>query len=187
MKKRWRSYAALLITLWAALVVGTFWLYQFRWISSYPEQQWISFLDDKTQNPWPDTARVTIAHIIDPSCPCSRFAYPHIASLEKEFADNTQFIDVDLLSMHKQTQSLLQKIPATPAVLIWNSDGKLAYFGPYSSGTFCGEGRDLVRLILSQLKQRINPEWTRQEAVGCFCPLSIKTSVSSWENFRKTD
>ena len=61
-------------------------------------------------------------------------------------------------------------VPASPAVAIWDEHGKLAYFGPYSSGLVCGQGDDFVSRVMVRLTQKQNPEWINMLGVGCFCP-----------------
>jgi len=105
-------------------------------------------------------------HFIDPACPCTRYSLPHIADLENTWKDGgirftTQYAGAEAPGFEVA-------VPASPAVAIWNSDGELTYFGPYTSGQYCGQGEDIVQQHL-EVPEQSEGQWTNQEAVGCFC------------------
>lgn len=61
-----------------------------------------------------------------------------------------------------------ERLPASPAVAIWDQQGQLAYFGPYSEGATCTSNNSFIEPIL---KPQRRPPGQRQQylAVGCFC------------------
>ena len=61
------------------------------------------------------------------------------------------------------------QLPASPAVAIWDSQGQLAYFGPYREGVTCSSSNSFIEPILEALAagRRVNASNTL--AVGCFC------------------
>lgn len=44
-----------------------------------------------------------------------------------------------------------EHLPASPAVAIWDRQGHLAYFGPYSEGAVCNASNSFVEPILKAL------------------------------------
>lgn len=156
------------------------WWFQFRHIGSFDEY-WASFNGQAlSELPFkPDQGDALVMHFVDPSCPCSRFTASHIESLEADLDADIEFVYISPDTSEASVLEQLQQIglPAGPAVAIWDKSGALAYFGPYSSGAFCGEGTDFVRTTLSSLEQQHNPQWINQEAVGCFCrwPTTLRS------------
>ncbi len=53
---------------------------------------------------------------------------------------------------------------------IWNAQGELAYFGPYSEGAVCTSGNSFIEPILDALVQGRQVNATHTLAVGCYCP-----------------
>lgn len=174
--EHWRLVLAVIVFIvWLIVVSGVFWWYQFRHISSI-DDYWASFSGEsfiKTKIA-PNKGDALIVHMVDPKCPCSRFAVSHIAELESKYANQAEFININAIAADDKRRGYLNNlvIPASPAVAIWDKFGELAYFGPYSGGRFCGEGLDFVSTTLSSLSEAFNPRWINQEAVGCFCQWS---------------
>ncbi len=155
------ALVSLVFVLWLGLVVGLFWMLQFRY-----EAVWVSF--DGTNLPRLESQKaMRVIHFVDESCPCSKFSRPHIVDIESKWSgQGVAFETLDMAGRSESRPQLRQAIPATPAVAVWNHAGELTYFGPYTSGAICGEGDDLLDQALSTPieGQRIN-----QESVGCFC------------------
>lgn len=63
-----------------------------------------------------------------------------------------------------------EQLPASPAVAIWDRDGRLAYFGPYSEGAVCTSSNSFIEPILEALLQGRPVDATHTLAVGCYCP-----------------
>ncbi|MEG2798234.1 MAG: DUF6436 domain-containing protein, partial [Pseudomonas sp.] len=61
-------------------------------------------------------------------------------------------------------------ITASPAVAIWDRQGRLAYFGPYSEGLICNSQNSFIEPILLALKSDRPVSATHTMAVGCYCP-----------------
>ena len=164
--------ALLLVVIWLVSCVVLFWWFQFRHLGSI-EDYWVTFSGDQFASTEvnPTQGKVLVVHFVDPECPCSRFSVNHIKEMELEFASNVEFVDFSSMSANDQRKQSLSTltVPAGPSVAIWAEDGKLAYFGPYSGGSVCGEGNDFVSTTLSSLDAGFNPRWINQEAVGCYC------------------
>ncbi|MNN02693.1 hypothetical protein D3C81_1153610 [compost metagenome] len=63
-----------------------------------------------------------------------------------------------------------ERLPASPAVGIWDAQGRLAYFGPYSEGATCTSSNSFIEPILEALVAGRKVEATHTLAVGCYCP-----------------
>lgn len=123
--------------------------------------------------------RPVILHFMDPDCPCNRFSIPHIAELKSQLgqqARHLEHIKNQLIDPFATGTALAKIVPATPAVAIWDAQGELRYFGPYSNGTFCGNGDDMIIYTLEQLSDGSDMRWLSQEYVGCVCPWETQTT-----------
>lgn len=109
------------------------------------------------------TGVVTVVNVERTGCSCNRFSAKHRSLLRAEFSRaGVSFIDV-------QPPSSLPWIDATPAVLVFDTKGKLVYFGPYSSSAWCGVSGGLVEPVLRGLLHGKNPEPQSFYGNGCFC------------------
>lgn len=161
------------------------WWVEFSWIGSFEEHA-VSFRGTESA---PDIRSIlntenkpVMVHFVDPACECNRFSKEHIDHLTIILGNNVQTLTVrtdktnrpeNASELSRQlAQQLAEWPPATPATAIWDAEGNLAYFGPYSTGAICGRGEDMVLYTLKELVKGNNPRWLNQEAVGCYCPLS---------------
>jgi hypothetical protein len=64
-------------------------------------------------------------------------------------------------------------LPASPAVGIWDKNGNLVYFGPYSEGATCTSSNSFIEPILEALAQGRAVSATHTLAVGCFCQWAL--------------
>lgn len=125
---------------------------------------------------------IRLVHFWDPACPCNVGNQQHLSELVEHFAPlGVAFYAVqkpgssghlpETLSTLKPLQQLPggEKLPASPAVAIWDSAGKLAYFGPYSSGLTCNSSNSFIEPILNALVSGRSVNASNNMAVGCFC------------------
>lgn len=155
---------------WLCVVVIGFWFFSLQYLHSFQEY-WVTFSGDLNLTNKAN-GQITMYHLIDKECPCTRFSLPHISQLQEKYQGvSHQFIYKDVVSELEGQfiSNLREMIPASPAVVIFSRDGELSYFGPYSSGAVCGQGRDITEVIIQSLNQDVNPSWINQEAVGCLC------------------
>ncbi|MFI8380812.1 DUF6436 domain-containing protein [Pseudomonas sp. NPDC079086] len=175
--------ASLLILLWAAAMLAAYWWYEARYLRSFSEQTALFYgeqlrLPDELAGPGP----IRLVHFWDPACPCNVGNQQHLAELIERFAPQ----DVSFYAVQKpgstgqlpSTLSALQpltelagstQIPASPAVAIWDRNGQLAYFGPYSEGATCTSSNSFIEPILDALVQGRPVNASNTLAVGCFC------------------
>lgn len=159
--------AGVVFVCWLFFIAYAFWWFQLRHIDSF-SYYLAEFNSDDMNTSFPLSTGDTsvVVHILDPNCPCTRFSTSHIRDLEKQYGDISTFMNWQDLPESFRSDF---RIPASPAVAIWSAAGELAYFGPYSSGEFCGEGDDFVFATIDNLAKGTNPKWINQDAVGCFC------------------
>ncbi|WP_096085455.1 DUF6436 domain-containing protein [Agaribacterium haliotis] len=173
--KQRKQLAAAVFLLWFLAVLWAFWFFQFRHFGVFAADLNTSVHANFEAGAWLSSTYVgaapegsiVVQHFIDPACPCSRFTHRHVLELEQRFvAKRVYFERASQLAQSLQPEQ-------APAVAIWDEQGRLAYFGPYSSGVFCGQGRDFVEATLLNLAKGRNPRWINHDVLGCFCP---------WEN-----
>lgn len=162
------------------LVVGGMYWFRFVWLSDHSVKAYIataaSFSASQHLGELNFNARrdkILVVHFIDEGCPCSRYSLPYIERLQAEFHDASHHVRVEAAApasrLAQEIKNLVAILPASPATAIWDRHGQLVYFGPYSTGAYCGDGEDLVRYILNQLRRGNAVQWIDQEAQGCMC------------------
>jgi hypothetical protein len=128
--------------------------------------------------------RIRMVHFWDPACPCNVANQQHLAELVEHYggAQGVDFYSVQKPGTHGQLPSTLnaikplvnlpgaERITASPAVAIWDREGHLAYFGPYSEGATCNSGNSFIEPILKALSAGRAVNATHTMAVGCYCP-----------------
>lgn len=156
------------IIAWLTLMVLSFWWFEYRHWQSFADTTMTfngSILNKLFERmPHKLNGKVRVVHFIDEKCACSSYSRSHIEDLQSVLNDTEQFT---MSSLDSLTNGI--SIPATPSVAIWDQKGKLAYFGPYSSGAVCGEGVDFVSRVIVQLSQQKNPKWINMLGIGCYC------------------
>lgn len=175
--------ASLLILLWAAAMLAAYWWYEARYLRSFSEQTALFYgeqlrLPDELAGPGP----IRLVHFWDPACPCNVGNQQHLAELIERFSpQDVRFYAVQKPGSSGQLPSTLSalqplpeltgsaQIPASPAVAIWDRQGQLAYFGPYSEGAVCTSSNSFIEPILDALIAERPVNASNTLAVGCFC------------------
>ena len=128
--------------------------------------------------------RIRVVHFWDTACPCNVGNQQHLIELVERFARGG---GVDFYSVRKPgTQGRLPKtlsaitplealpgadrITSSPAIAIWDRQGALAYFGPYSEGLVCSSQNSFVEPVIQALLADRPVNTTHTMAVGCYCP-----------------
>ncbi|MCJ8314207.1 MAG: hypothetical protein HRU38_18820 [Saccharospirillaceae bacterium] len=115
----------------------------------------------------------TLVHVTQSFCICNAYSSTHIQTLNT-LAQNQSIkvIDVVLDSLsknqqHEQWQRLIALVPSTPATILLNSNGKIEYIGPYSSGLTCNSGNSFIERFLTQPQGDLPiANWIN---TGCYC------------------
>jgi len=126
---------------------------------------------------------IRVVHFWDPACPCNVGNQQHLADLVSHFAgDGVSFHVLQNPGSHGQLPANLsalkplaslpgsEHLPASPAVAIWDRQGHLAYFGPYSEGAVCNASNSFIEPILKALIDNRQVTASNTLAVGCYCP-----------------
>lgn len=132
---------------------------------------------------------IRFVHFWDPGCPCNVGNQQHLAELVEQFAtQGVEFYSVQKPGTSGQLPSTLstlkpleqlpgsKALPASPAVAIWDREGKLAYFGPYSAGITCNSSNSFIEPILNALTAGRTVNASNNMAVGCFCDWAETTT-----------
>lgn len=174
---------SLLAILWVSAMLMAFWWYQARYIRPFSEQTAL-FSGTPLRLPaaLAGPGLIRVVHFWDPACPCNVGNQQHLTELLARFGpQDVKFYAVQKPGSRGQLPSTLQdmetleplpgseQLPASPAVAIWDREGRLAYFGPYSEGAVCNSGNSFVEPILEALQQNRRVTATHTLAVGCFC------------------
>ncbi|NWB89178.1 thiol-disulfide isomerase [Pseudomonas gingeri] len=158
--------------------------FQDRYIRAFSEQTAL-FAGDSLSLPaeLAGPGPIRLVHFWDPACPCNVGNQQHLGELIERFGPlGVQFYSVQKPGTHGQLPATLSAIKAlpglpeaehltvSPAVAIWDRDGKLAYFGPYSQGATCNSSNSFIEPILQALSEGRAVNATHNMAVGCYCP-----------------
>nr|MBO2510302.1 hypothetical protein [Gammaproteobacteria bacterium] len=125
---------------------------------------------------------IRVVHFWDPGCPCNVGNQQHLAELVARFAPRgVVFYAVQKpgsrghlpagLSTLQALDGLpgAERLPASPAVGIWDGEGRLAYFGPYSEGAVCNSANSFIEPVLEALAAGRPVSAANTLASGCFC------------------
>jgi len=182
-----RTLLGLLIALICA--AGLWWAYgnfQSRYLRPFDNQTAL-FSGERLQLPAniAGPGPIRLVHFWDPACPCNVGNQQHLAELIAHFAPHgVEFYVVQKPGSHGQLPATLsalkpltelpgaEHLPASPGVAIWDRQGNLAYFGPYSEGATCNSSNSFIEPILLALNQGRAVSVTHTMAVGCYCPWS---------------
>ncbi|WP_460417586.1 DUF6436 domain-containing protein [Pseudomonas sp. microsymbiont 2] len=168
-------------------VAALWWAYdsfQARYLRPFDNQA--TFFDGSQLRLPPELAGpgpIRVVHFWDPACPCNVGNQQHLGELVAHFAPlGVRFHVLQKPGSHGRLPVTLdaleplaslpgsEHLPATPAVAIWDRDGRLAYFGPYSEGAVCNSSNSFIEPILKALNEGRQVQASNTLAVGCYCP-----------------
>ncbi|MBK5531822.1 thiol-disulfide isomerase [Pseudomonas sp. TH08] len=183
---------ALFASLLALICAGVLWAaydwFQGRYLRAFSEHTAVFSgdplrLPDDLAGPGP----IRLVHFWDPACPCNVGNQQHLTEMVEQFsAKGVEFFAVQRTGSHGQLPATLsrlktiavlpgsEQVPASPAVAIWDRNGKLAYFGPYSEGLTCNSSNSFIEPILNALTDDRPVDVTHTLAVGCYCPWPVE-------------
>ena len=157
--------------------------FQGRYIRAFSDQTAL-FSGDTLQLPanLAGPGSIRLVHFWDPACPCNVGNQQHLAELVEHYApQGVEFYAVQKPGTHGQLPNTLSAIKplaslpgaehlnVSPAVAIWDRQGRLAYFGPYSQGATCTSSNSFIEPILQALSEDRPVNTTHTMAVGCYC------------------
>lgn len=125
---------------------------------------------------------IRLVHFHDPACPCNVGNQQHLAELVERYAPQGVVFHAlqkpGSLGRLPRNLAALQplaalpgseRLPASPALAIWDRQGRLAYFGPYSEGATCTSANSFVEPVLDALRKSRPVRAGGTLAEGCFC------------------
>jgi hypothetical protein len=172
-----------LAAIWLVALLAALWWYQNRFIRPF-EVRTELFSAEQLRLPveLAGPGPVRLVHFWDPACPCNIGNQQHLAELVEHFTPlGVSFHAVQKPGSQGQLPALLQniaplplppgaeQIPASPAVAIWDRQGHLAYFGPYSEGAVCNSSNSFIEPVLLALLENRAVLADTTLAAGCFC------------------
>lgn len=175
--------ATLLLVFWGLAMLCAFWWFEGRYLRSFSNQVAV-FEGDRLQLPvdMAGPGAIRVVHFWDSACPCNVGNQQHLADLISLYApQGVTFHYVRKMGSHGELPSTLsslqplqvlagsEHVPSSPAVAIWDRDGRLAYFGPYSEGVTCSSSNSFIEPILEALLAGRRVNTGNNMAVGCFC------------------
>ncbi|WP_166423550.1 DUF6436 domain-containing protein [Paraglaciecola sp. 20A4] len=112
----------------------------------------------------------TVFHIQQEGCSCNFSNNIHADRIDYKLDKFTY------QSRHVSASSLPADIilPSLPAIMVFDKQGELAYFGPYSSGYFCSTSSAIVDRFLDNILLNTHlGSAVVSEGYGCYCPNNI--------------
>lgn len=178
-----KTLIAIALTLaWLLAMAAAFWWYQLRYIRPFDNQ---TMLFDGHNLRLPlglaGPGPIRLVHFLDPKCPCNVGNQQHLASLIERFSGHGVAFYVapksgkpvqlpkPLTALKPIKLAGTEDLPASPAVALWDQNGQLAYFGPYSEGATCTSANSFVEPIIEALLAGRSVKVGNNLAVGCFC------------------
>lgn len=179
--------ASLIAMLSLAALLTAWWWFEARYLRAFDDRATLFSgaelrLPAELAGPGP----IRLVHFWDPACPCNVGNQQHLAELIEHFAPRGVVFHVlqkpgskgrlpASLDALKPLARLpgAERLPASPAVAIWDGKGELAYFGPYSEGLTCNAGNSFIEPILEALAAGRAVNASNTLAVGCFCDWSV--------------
>lgn len=133
--------------------------------------------------PLPPGAGPLFVRFAQPGCPCEQLVDSYhqlmVPSLRKQ-----GFTVVTVTPSHmeqlaaKLGERLWQWVPSTPAILLLNSNGELAYFGPYHQAGICNSENSYLEPVLDALVNGEPVSIINTLVEGCFCAYPAATAAS---------
>lgn len=180
-------FASLLVIFCAGVLWTAYDWFQGRYLRTFSEHT-AFFSGDSLQLPadMAGPGPIRLVHFWDPACPCNVGNQQHLSELVEQYGpQGVVFYSLQKKGSHGQLPTTLgtlmpleslpgaEHLPASPAVAIWDRNGKLAYFGPYSEGLTCNASNSFIEPILQALSHNRPVDATHTLAVGCYCPWSM--------------
>ena len=176
-------FASLILVICAGVLWAAYDWFQGRYLRAFSEHTAV-FSGDPLRLPaeLSGPGPIRLVHFWDPACPCNVGNQQHLGELIEQYAPQGRRVlrpakawqprPTARQPAHMKTLTALpgaDQVPASPAVGIWDRNGKLAYFGPYSEGLTCNSSNSFIEPILKALGAGREVNATHTLAVGCYC------------------
>lgn len=172
--------AALLAVAWLATAAQLLWHFEKQRLAS--SRQLVHFaVEDLPAAPLAAAVgEEKILYFLDRDCSCNAAALTEIARLRRAgILPQAQFaLDaagaaaaggaVQALSAAERA-SWRGRVPAAPAVALWNAGGNLVYFGPVNVNAGCGDGVSYLQNALRTMRKDSSALFAPWDVVTCAC------------------
>jgi len=187
---RWGVYA--LVPVWLVGMAFSYWFFQ-------GQHQRMYLTLEQPESPLTIAAnKVTVAHLWDAACICSKFNSAHVRALIKKYrqlgvdfvivprmhkGDDLQTVFTDIRNRFGSVRiepgwyaKLSSYIPAAPAAAVFDQTGQASYIGPYSADLYCTSGNDgfVEKALNGMLASKNKRKFITPVVSGCFCPTGPK-------------
>ena len=190
--------ASFVSVVWFFGMIFAFWFFQFKNLRQFSENPELglnsktilsNFNSSEIKNSIRKmNASAVVINFIDPECYCSKFTLQHVKKIQNKYShDKIIFTDayrdagekgnfiaknnMESSELYSVIRSIinLSDLPATPAVAVFDGEGNLAYFGPYSDDAFCGTSDGFLDNSIKKILAGQNYRDVNMLAYGCFC------------------
>jgi hypothetical protein len=172
-----------LVVLWLAIVVTAFWWFALRDLRPFVQEgssvstaalfdadrlpRIQQFLATHASLARESAASLTLLHLRDPACRCNRFSDPHVAALRRDYG--SRGVRIETLGVSMTRRDLADWLPATPAALLVDRQGRVLYLGPLSEAANCGRDNAPVERALDDALAGHSAAVGTRLGTGCFC------------------
>lgn len=161
------------VTVWLALTVTGLVYFQLGQLSPFDPNKVLNkpgwFNNFKQLIEHPQNKLATLIVVTDPDCGCTKQAEPHLKQLVRFSSEhNIAVIKIE------QSQTLQTLVPATPAAVVLDEEGKFVYAGPLSEGLGCAQGSGFVETVITNLVAGFNSKLLLNDTKGCYCTDKVK-------------
>lgn len=170
------------MVLWLSVLAASYGVYRYLTASApgLSDSEILLHIDTLGKSALPGSeGKLRIVHFLDPLCPCTAFTLTHLESLSSWFSAHPNEQWVVTPRDHPPPMQMLERLHANalaldiplrvgPAIAIWQQNGELAYFGPYSLAMVCGEDALLME-TLEAVTQGTGIPAAFPIETGCFC------------------
>lgn len=118
-----------------------------------------------------------------PDCPCEQLVDSYHQLMEPSLRKQG-FTVVTVTPFHMEQLAvrlgnrLWQWVPSTPAILLLDRDGELAYFGPYHQAGICNSENSYLEPVLASLNTGQPISIINTLVEGCFCAYPAAAAAS---------
>jgi len=162
--------AWLALAAWLGFTAFAFWFFQVRAEHAAPGEMTRLFDAEehaREAEAWFRTLHTTsvvatVVHVTRSGCSCNRYTEPHLAQIVAKYQSRG-------VGFVRAPNTPPRWMASTPAALVFDRDGRLVYFGPYSDAAWCGAGGGQVERTLDAMLKGNAPRPQRTYVRGCFC------------------